>query len=131
MITITMQAVFVYPALVTRERLDMMQINAREHFCTLKLVKHIVINASKGRTCVKDCLHYTFDLFAFAVLFLGPTNAGATTQSVLGVTVMLGKFVLVPFDSHRCFLPVLNSFQLQKDSTCLKAVQHGAGRCTA
>jgi len=58
------------------------------------------------------------------VLFLGPTNAGATIQSVLGVTIMLRKFVLVPFDSHKTFLPVLNSFQLQKDSTYLKAVQH-------
>ena len=60
-------------------------------------------------------------LFACAVLFLDPTNAGATAQSVLGVTVMLREIVLVPFDSHRFFLPVLNSFELQKHSTCMKA----------
>ncbi len=110
-----MQALIVHPGWVLRDWLNMMQIDAREHFCTRRLVRRIV-NASEVRTCVKDCLHYTSGLFACAVLFLDPTNAGATTQSVLGVTVMLREIVLVPFYSHRFFLP------------CLKAVQHRARR---
>ena len=39
MITIAMQASFVCSGLVTRDWLNMMQITAREQFCTMYLVK--------------------------------------------------------------------------------------------